>query len=240
MTKDFFVILIGITIGGIITAVFGYEYLLKYMYSSTNSIVFESSVESLNSIDSSNEILRTLTTMKFPKSPVETQNELRSSSILSFNTIQTALEEVVTVTDTQLHPALIVLREMTAKSNWTNIFTVMKEIKVTISENTLLLQEASGELNKLEASKDPKILSSETLNVEGIRVSSILNNSPELFEGYTLGTIKVINTYENEEREFDKLDNLIYNFRKLYGLANSKSELQSIDNFGSNKIPLQN
>jgi hypothetical protein len=156
MTKDFFVILIGITIGGIITAVFGYEYLLKYMYSSTNSIVFESSVESLNSIDSSNEILRTLTTMKFPKSPVETQNELRSSSILSFNTIQTALEEVVTVTNTQLHPALIVLREMTAKSNWTNIFTVMKEIKVTISENTLLLQEASGELNKLEASKDPK------------------------------------------------------------------------------------
>lgn len=156
MTKNFFVILLGITIGGIVTGIFGYQYALKYMYNPTNSASFESSVESLNSIDASNEILKALTTMKFPKSPVETQNELRSSSILSFNIIQTALEEVVEVTNKELHPALIVLREMTAKSNWTNIFTLMKDIKVTISENILLLQEATGELSKLEASKDPK------------------------------------------------------------------------------------
>lgn len=157
MTKNFFVILIGITIGGITTGVFGYQYFLKYFFPpSTDSVAFESSIESLDSIDSSNEILKALTTMKFPKSPVETQNELRSSSILSFNIIQTALEEVVDTTNKELHPALVVLREMTSKSNWTNIFTVMKEIKVTLSENTLLLQEASGELTKLEASRDPK------------------------------------------------------------------------------------
>jgi hypothetical protein len=156
MIKNFFVILIGITIGGITTGVFGYQYALKYLYSSTNSVAFESSVESLGSIDASNQVLNVLTNMKFPKAPVETQNELRSSSILSFNIIQTALEEVVDVSNKELHPALTVLREMTAKSNWTNIFTVMKEIKVTLSENTLLLQEASEELAKLEASRDPK------------------------------------------------------------------------------------
>ena len=156
MIKNLFVFLIGVTIGGITTGVFGYQYALKYLYSSTNSIAFESSIESLDSIDASNQVLNALTNMKFPKAPVESQNALRSSSILSFNIIQTALEEVVNVSNKELHPALVILREMTAKSNWTNIFSVMKEIKVTLSENTLLLQEASEELVKLEASKDPK------------------------------------------------------------------------------------
>lgn len=156
MTKDFFVILIGITIGGIATGIVGYKYILKDLYSSTNLVAFKPSADSLNSIDTSNEILKNLITIKFPKSPVQTQNELRSSSTLSFNTIQTALEEVFSATSNKLYPALTVLREMAATSNWKNIFTVMKDIKVTLSENTLLLQEASEEVKKLEDSKDRK------------------------------------------------------------------------------------
>jgi hypothetical protein len=156
MIKDFFVILIGITLGGITTGILGYQYIFKYTHNSTTPTYLESSIESLNSIDESNEILNFLSSMKFPKAPVETQNDLRSGTILSFNIIQTALQEVVEVTNQKLHPNLTSLKEMTIKSDWTNIFSLMKEIKVIISENTSLLQEATGELTKLESADDTK------------------------------------------------------------------------------------
>lgn len=80
----------------------------------------------------------------------------------------------------------------------------------------------------------------DTSSVETIRTLAILNNSPELFEGYTLGTIRVVNYYENEAREPMNLDPLVYNFRRVFNLANSKNELESTDNFGNKKIELQN
>lgn len=91
----------------------------------------------------------------------------------------------------------------------------------------------------VEASKDNNILPSTTVNVEVLKALVVLNNAPELFEGYTLGNIKVINYKDGDASETD-LDTLIYNFKKVFKLANSKGELNSIDNFSNNIIKQQN
>lgn len=89
-----------------------------------------------------------------------------------------------------------------------------------------------------EASKDNNIVPSTTVNIEVLKSLSVLNNAPELFEGYTLGNIKVINYRDGDASETD-LDTLIYNFKKVFKLANSKGELNSVDNFSNNKIKQQ-
>lgn len=90
-----------------------------------------------------------------------------------------------------------------------------------------------------EAKKDNGILPSTTGNIEILKTLAILNNAPELFEGYTLGNIKVINYRDGKAGE-GNLDNLIYNFKKVFKLANSKGELNSVDNFSNKIIKQQN
>lgn len=152
MIKNLFIILVGIVIGGVVSGVVGYRYISKQT-STTASPVTEQAIQTLYSIDESKEVLNRLNTLKFPKTQ-GVRGNLNSASSLSFNIIQTALQEVIQITTSNIYPNLTLLREKTAKSDWRDIFSLMKDLKVSLSENTSRITEAETELSKLESLND--------------------------------------------------------------------------------------
>lgn len=91
--------------------------------------------------------------------------------------------------------------------------------------------------NNNDANKDRRILPSNTKNIESIKILSILNNVPEIFDGYTLSNIHIFNYIDSEKKsDYENLDNLIYNFNQLYKIINKDAKLQITNNFEKNGI----
>lgn len=154
MIKNLFIILLGIVIGGVVSGIIGYRYITRQVSESVSPVT-EQSVQTLYSIDGSNETFNQLNSLEFPKAQGNRGN-INSASNLSFNIIQTALQEVIQSTTNTMYPNLRTLREKTAKSDWSNIFTLMKDIKVNLTENASRLTEAETELKKLASLNDKK------------------------------------------------------------------------------------
>lgn len=90
--------------------------------------------------------------------------------------------------------------------------------------------------NNAVANADKRILPATTSNIESIKMLSILNNIPEIFDGYTLSNIKVLNYITDNKSDSENLDNLIYNFNQLYKIINKDGTLGIPNNFSSGKI----
>ena len=84
--------------------------------------------------------------------------------------------------------------------------------------------------NANEANKDSRILPAKTVNIEMIKTLAVLNSTPELFDGYTLGNIKVLNYFENKSDTHD-VEEIIYNFGELFKVANRTGQLGMTNQF---------
>lgn len=118
-----------------------------------------------------------------------------------------------------------------------NTYNLIEAVSVTANDlntihamplgNTLLGKFFTNE----KAAKDREILPATTTNIELIRVLSILNNSPELFNNAKLGNVKVLNYYSDKKWDTENMDLIVKNFNKLYKVANAGTKLDSPNRF---------
>ncbi len=118
-----------------------------------------------------------------------------------------------------------------------NIYNTIEVVSVTANDLHTIHQMPLGNslLGKFftneKAAKDKEILPATTTNIEMIRVLAILNNSPELFNNFKLGNIKVLNYYNDKKWDTENLALVIKNFNKLYNAANAGTKLESSNRF---------
>lgn len=119
--------------------------------------------------------------------------ELLNAGMLVFRNNNTSIVEVVSMTVNQL--------------NQVNNFSLGNTIVGQFKRNS-------------DVQKDDKILKASNSTIEAMKALTVLNNNPDLINGYSLNHISVFNTLENKG-EYMNLNSSLYNFDKLLSNVNN-------------------